>query len=197
MLLMNLIQGETLKIFPYTAPNGSVNWFAPTGKLPHSMPAAQQQYIRSILSLAGQLAVQNKVSTLNELISKLQKYQYRYGSTTIPAGIAISAEHIYNSFPFATVLFIVNLTLGLLSVFFLTRPRRYALFTWLMAVSWCVLHLYTGAAVDNKRNNTHCQWLRNYASSVVAHYDCVNSNHTQTPNYDYFRTACQWFYAVG
>lgn len=139
MLLMNLIQGETLKIFPYTAPNGSVNWFAPTGKLPHSMPAAQQQYIRSILSLAGQLAVQNKVSTLNELISKLQKYQYRYGSTTIPAGIAISAEHIYNSFPFATVLFIVNLTLGLLSVFFLARPRRYALFTWLMAVSWCVL----------------------------------------------------------
>ena len=58
-------------------------------------------------------------------------------------------------------------------------------------------HFYTGAAVDNKRNNTHCQWLRNYASSVVAHYDCVDSNHTQTPNYDYFRTACQWFYAVG
>ena len=139
MLLMNLIQGETLKIFPYTAPNGSVDWFAPTDKLPRSMPAAQQQYIRSILSLAGQLAVQDKVGMLNDLIFKLRKYQYRYGGSTVPSRTEIGAERIYNSFQFATVLFIVNLTLGLLSIFFLARPRRYALFTWLMGLSWCVL----------------------------------------------------------
>ena len=139
MLLMNLIQGETLKIFPYTAPNGSVDWFAPTDKLPRSMPAAQQQYIRSILSLAGQLAVQDKVGMLNDLIFKLRKYQYRYGGSTVPSRTEIGAECIYNSFQFATVLFIVNLTLGLLSIFFLARPRRYALFTWLMGLSWCVL----------------------------------------------------------
>lgn len=139
MLLMNLIQGETLKIFPYTAPNGSVDWFAPTDKLPRSMPAAQQQYIRSILSLARQLAVQDKVGMLNDLIFKLRKYQYRYGGSTVPSRTEIGAERIYNSFQFATVLFIVNLTLGLLSIFFLARPRRYALFTWLMGLSWCVL----------------------------------------------------------
>ena len=98
-----------------------------------------KQYIRSILSLAGQLAVQDKVGMLNDLIFKLRKYQYRYGGSTVPSRTEIGAERIYNSFQFATVLFIVNLTLGLLSIFFLARPRRYALFTWLMGLSWCVL----------------------------------------------------------
>ena len=103
------------------------------------MPKEQQQYIRSILPLAGQLARQGKIDMLNELILKLRKYQYRYGGNTIPSDTVIKAEGIYNHFPFATILFIFNLTAGLLSVLFLAHKKRYRLFTWLMSLSWCVL----------------------------------------------------------
>lgn len=139
MLIMNLMQGQSLKLFPYITPNGSVDWFAPTDKLPRSMPKEQQQYIHSILSLAGQLAVQGKIDMVNELVQKLQKYQYRYGGVIMPTSTEITAERIYNRFPFATILFICNLTLGLLSVFFLSKPRRYMYFRWLMGLSWVIL----------------------------------------------------------
>ena len=139
MLLMNLTQVKSLKIFPYMEKNESVDWFSPNDKFPASMPKAQQQYIRSILPLAAQLAKQGKTDMVNELIQKLRKYQYRYGGNTIPSNNAIRAENIYNKYPFTTLLFIFNLTAGLLSILFFTKKRRYKLFTWLMALSWIFL----------------------------------------------------------
>ena len=141
MLLMNLTQVKSLKIFPYMEKNESVDWFSPNDKFPASMPKAQQQYIRSILPLAAQLAKQGKTDMVNELIQKLRKYQYRYGGNTIPSNNAIRAENIYNKYPFTTLLFIFNLTAGLLSILFFTKKRRYKLFTWLMALSWIFLTL--------------------------------------------------------
>ena len=139
MLLMNLTQAKSLKIFPYMEKNESVDWFSPNDKFPASMSKAQQQYIRSILPLAAQLAKQGKTDMVNELIQKLRKYQYRYGGNTIPSNNAIRAENIYNKYPFTTLLFIFNLTAGLLSILFFTKKRRYKLFTWLMALSWIFL----------------------------------------------------------
>ena len=139
MLLMELMQGNTLRVFPYMSKQGTVNWFSPHDKYPKSMNKAQQQYMRSILPLAGQLARQGKTDMVNELIQKLRKYQYTYGGNTIPSNTAIRAERIYNQYPFATILFIVNLTAGLLSILFITRKKRYRCFTGLMALSWCVL----------------------------------------------------------
>ena len=139
MLLMNLTQAKSLKIFPYMEKNESVDWFSPNDKFPASMPKAQQQYIRSILPLAAQLAKQGKTDMVNELIQKLRKYQYRYGGNTIPSNNAIRAENIYNKYPFTTLLFIFNLTAGLLSILFFTKKRRYKVFTWLMALSWIFL----------------------------------------------------------
>ena len=139
MLLMNLTQVKSLKIFPYMEKNESVDWFSPNDKFPASMSKAQQQYIRSILPLAAQLAKQGKTDMVNELIQKLRKYQYRYGGNTIPSNNAIRAENIYNKYPFTTLLFIFNLTAGLLSILFFTKKRRYKLFTWLMALSWIFL----------------------------------------------------------
>lgn len=139
MLLMNLTQVKSLKIFPYMEKNESVDWFSPNDKFPASMPKAQQPYIRSILPLAAQLAKQGKTDMVNELIQKLRKYQYRYGGNTIPSNNAIRAENIYNKYPFTTLLFIFNLTAGLLSILFFTKKRRYKLFTWLMALSWIFL----------------------------------------------------------
>ena len=139
MLLMDLMQGKTLKIFPYTSNKGNIDWFAPTDRMPKAMPKAQQQYIHTILSLARQLANQGNTGMLNELALKLQKYQQVYGGNTIPTPTEIKAENIYNSCSFVTILFIANLTLGLLSILFLNKKKRYRIFTCLMGLSWLVL----------------------------------------------------------
>ena len=139
MLLMDLMQGKTLKMFPYTSLQGTTEWFAPTDRMPKTMPKAQQQYIRTILSLARQLANQGNTGMLNELTQKLQKYQYAYGGNTIPTPTEIRAENIYNSYSFTTFLFIGNLILGLLSILFLNKKRAYRIFTYLMGLSWLIL----------------------------------------------------------
>lgn len=138
-LLMDLAQGRTLKMFPYAQRNGRVDWFAPADRLPRSIPKAQQQYVRSIIGLAGELAVQGKIDMLNDLFQRLRKYQYRFGGSTVPSQTKVWAEKVYNHVPFATLLFIFNLTLGLVSIGFLTRRKGYACFAWLMALSWSVL----------------------------------------------------------
>lgn len=38
MLLMDLMQGKTLKMFPYTSLQGTTEWFAPTDRMPKAMP---------------------------------------------------------------------------------------------------------------------------------------------------------------
>ena len=70
MLLMELTQGKPLRIFPYMSKSNTVDWFTPTDRYPKDMPKEQQQYIRTILPLAGQLARQGKIDMLNELILK-------------------------------------------------------------------------------------------------------------------------------
>ena len=139
MLLMSLTKGDVLKLYPYVTPNGQVDWFAPTDKLPRTMPVAQQKYIRSILNLANQLAHQGRNDMLNDLVHKLQRYQVYYGGTTLPSPLALKAEHLYNHFPFTTILFMVNLTLGLCSIFFLAQRKRYVYFTIFMGLAWGIL----------------------------------------------------------
>ena len=55
------------------------------------------------------------------LIDKLALYQKKNGGTSIPTDNQVKAEHIYNAIPFATVLFIVNLSLGFVALLLTIR----------------------------------------------------------------------------
>lgn len=140
MLIMTVARGEVLKMFPFPMKDGSIRWFSPMDKLPAYMPKDQQTYVHSILVMANQLAVQGQYDMENDLFQKMQKYQYRYGGSAIPSHTKIWAESVYNHILFATILFMVNLTLGFISIFFLTRKRGYHVFTWLMGLSWFALN---------------------------------------------------------
>lgn len=139
MLVMQVSEGSPMKMFPFTTEHGVVEWFTPVDSLPAQMPKAQQQYVHSILLMAKQLAREGKTDTENELFDKLLKYQHRYGGASVPSKQRVRAEHIYNAVPFATILFMVNLTLGFLSVFFLTRRHQYTFFSLAMALSFVAL----------------------------------------------------------
>lgn len=139
MLVMQVAEGSPLKMFPFTTGHGVVEWFTPTDSLPAQMPKAQQQYVHSILLMAKQLAREGKTDMENELFDKLLKYQHRFGGASVPSKQRVRAEHIYNEVPFATILFIVNLTLGFLSIFFITRRHQHTFFSLAMALSFVAL----------------------------------------------------------
>lgn len=142
LLLMNVSGAEVFRIFPFCQPDGSTQWYAPQEKQPVNMPKEQAVYVRSILSMAAQAANEKNFGMVNEILDKLSKYQYRYGGSSVPSHLKVWAEGVYNHIPFQTILFIVNLTLGFLSVLFLSQCRKFTVFRLLMAVSWLVLSVF-------------------------------------------------------
>ena len=151
LLVMNARRGALLKIFPYRPPQTTTSdslgdntqparrtlttWYAPGDKLPETMEAERKLYIRNVLYVLRDMVRDNNTQTADELINKMRKYQLTYGGTSLPSPTAVKAERLYNAVPFTTILFIVNLTLGLLS---------------LPIVIWCRRRMYEGDGNDRK-----------------------------------------------
>ncbi len=121
MLIMELHQGTPLKIFPYTEKSKTV-WYAPTSTLPATMNAEHQKYMREVFTLLNGEIQSGHYERASQFLDKMLQYQQTFGQQSIPSDIRVKAERIYNHIPFATILFMVCLTLGFL-LFFLSIYR--------------------------------------------------------------------------
>ena len=140
-LIMDLRRGVSLKVLPYTFPSnvkatagfpfvkaGTTVWYSPTDRL---HPAVEQQhalYINNVFSLLNEDVKAGNTDRVNVFFDKMKRYQEVSAGASLPSPTRIKAERIYNAYPFATVLFMVNLTLGfialLYTVYRITRQRR-------------------------------------------------------------------------
>ena len=123
MLIMELHQGTPLKLFPYVE-HAKTTWYAPTSTLPATMNAEHQKYMREVFTLLNGEIQAGRYDVAAQYIDRMLKYQQTFGSRSIPDPTRVQAEVIYNKVPFATILFMVCLTLGL--ILFLTgiyRPK--------------------------------------------------------------------------
>ena len=111
-LIMELRQGKLLKVFPYT--QHSVTWYSPADRYPDAIVPEQQEFMRSVFSLINEECHARRFDVVGEYLRKMQKYQVRYGSLSLPSTLQTKAERLYNAVPFATVLFMVNLSVALL-----------------------------------------------------------------------------------
>lgn len=129
-LVTELRSGQSLRVLPYTS--RSTVWYAPTDILPQSMDKEHARYIRNVFSLIYANIQTDNFGRVDEYFTKMKRYQERFGGSTMPSEAQYMAERINNSIPFATVLFIVNLTLGLIAllhtIWRLTRQRSARLF---------------------------------------------------------------------
>ena len=133
-LIMELHQGRPLKLFPYTD-KGRVTWYAPTGTLPADMDSEHRKYMREVFTLLNGEIQAGRFDRANQYLDKMLEYQQTFGAASLPDGTRVKAELIYNKIPFATMLFMVCLTVGMLSFLVLifkrtwyeTKGRRYGL----------------------------------------------------------------------
>lgn len=110
-LIMNLRRGTLLKIFPLRD-GKSVVWHSPVSDLPETTPHNQQLYIQNVFSLLYTHALASEHTQMNEIITKMARFQQKNGGASLPSPVRIKAEMIYNKVPFATILFIFNLSVG-------------------------------------------------------------------------------------
>lgn len=128
-LIMALHQGTPLKLLPYRDKAHHITWYAPTDNLPSTMDKEHQKYIREVFTLLnGEVQAGNDVR-VNAFLDKILDYQRTFGRESLPSATQVKAEHLYNKVAFATILFMVCLTMGFLSflllIFKKMRPTYY------------------------------------------------------------------------
>ena len=133
-LIMELHQGTPLKIFPYAG-----TWYSPTSTLPDSMDAEHRKYIREVFTLLNGEIQAGRYERANQFLDKMLAYQQTFGQRSLPSATRVQAEHIYNRVPFATILFMVCLTIGIVAFALQLFGRRLPAQRWLLAVVFLAL----------------------------------------------------------
>ena len=130
-IIMELREGISLKVLPYTFTKnvkatkdhsfikaGTTTWFAPVDKLPLAVEHQHALYIKNVFSLLYGDVKKGNMDRVNIFFDKMKKYQEVSGGNSLPSKTQYKAERINNAFPFATILFMVNLTLGFIALFY-------------------------------------------------------------------------------
>lgn len=130
-IIMELREGISLKVLPYTFTRnvkatkdhpfikaGTTTWFSPVDKLPQAVEHQHALYIRNVFSLLNGDVKAGNISRVNEFFVKMKKYQEVSSGNSLPTATQYKAERINNAFPFATILFMANLTLGFIALFY-------------------------------------------------------------------------------
>lgn len=112
MLVMQVSRGDMLKLFPFEG-----RWYSPTDSMPPSVEPDRKAYFQHALPLLASLVQQDNTADANEMLQKMAKYQQTFGADDIPSPTRLGAERLYNSIPFAKILFMVCLTFAILSLF--------------------------------------------------------------------------------
>ena len=139
MLIMELRQGLSLKMFPTKA---GATWVAPVENEGTKSESGEQFF-----STLYRDALSADWHHFDGVVDDIAKFQQTYGGASLPTNMQGTAERIYNNVPFATILFMSNLTLGFLMLFWMivrmTRPVRRtwesALFAILNVLAWLAL----------------------------------------------------------
>ena len=140
-IIMELREGISLKVLPYTFTKnvkatkdhpfikaGTTTWFSPVDKLPQAVEQQHALYIRNVFTLLNGDVKAGNTSRVNEFFVKMKKYQEVSSGNSLPTATQYKAERINNAFPFATILFMANLTLGFIALFYtiyrMTKKRE-------------------------------------------------------------------------
>ncbi len=157
-LIMELRRGSLLKVLPYTfiknvhgtntasrIPAGTTTWFAPTDKLPKTVEAQHALYITNVFPLIYNDVKAGNFSRVNEFFVKMKRYQEVSAGNSLPSSIQYKAERINNAFPFATILFMANLTLGIIALFYtiyrLTKKHTVKFLDYALPILLCISFL--------------------------------------------------------
>ena len=112
-LVMDLRSGKPLRLFPSTE-----QWLAPTETLPANISPADSAFITTVFNNLYQDALSGNYAHFGQILKSISDYQQQHGASSLPTTTKDNAEHLYNALPFATILFMFNLTLGFLMLFY-------------------------------------------------------------------------------
>lgn len=150
-MMMTLRQGTPFTLYPYTFSHHRTLWFSPFERFPKELPRKDADFIGRTFATLFVVARRGDFATVNSTLDAIAKYQQHNGGNSLPSKSRLTAEKIYNRLPYTTILFMLNLTLGMLTLVFMarrstkaTRPLRvllllsFLLLTFVLALRWII-----------------------------------------------------------
>uniref|UniRef100_UPI004028A5CD cytochrome c biogenesis protein CcsA n=1 Tax=Prevotella sp. TaxID=59823 RepID=UPI004028A5CD len=150
-MMMTLRQGTPFTLYPYTFSHHRTLWFSPFERFPKELPRKDADFIGRTFATLFVVARRGDFATVNSTLDAIAKYQQRNGGNSLPSKSRLTAEKIYNRLPYTTILFMLNLTLGMLTLVFMARratkathPLRvllllsFLLLTFVLALRWII-----------------------------------------------------------
>lgn len=143
-LIMDLRRGLPLKFFPVTT-RQQTTWFAPADSLPQTLPTDERQFIDQSFAVWNAYAQAGDWDHFNRVTDAVRRYQGDHGGVSLPSTLKIKAELQYNKWPFTTILFIFNLTLGFLSLFYVIYLTTHRQTQRRFVIKWLPRHFFVAA----------------------------------------------------
>ena len=124
-LIMTLRQGLSLRVLPYSDEQGTTVWYSPADSIPDTVEAEHKKYITEVFPRMYQDVMAGHDERVNVYLDKMLVYQQQNSGRSLPDKTRVRAERMYNAIPFATILFMVCLTMGFLTLgYFMWRLTR-------------------------------------------------------------------------
>ena len=150
-MMMTLRQGTPFTLYPYTFSHHRTLWFSPFERFPKELPRKDAGFIGRTFATLFVVARRGDFATVNSTLDAIAKYQQHNGGNSLPSKSRLTAEKIYNRLPYTTILFMFNLTLGLVTIVCMARrftkatlPLRvllllsFLLLTFVLALRWII-----------------------------------------------------------
>ncbi len=116
---VNLVQmvanSQLLKIYPVADSTGTIGWYSQNDPLPLSVDSDEYIFIRKQLGYCQELVVKGDYETLGQVFDKTCEYQQKKAAAILPAPSRIAAERLYNRLTTGRWLYMLVISLGLLS----------------------------------------------------------------------------------
>lgn len=156
-LVTSLRRGELFKLFPVND-GGRCVWVTPVEKLPASLSKRDSLFITNVFTVMFQDVSAGNVGRVNLGLDEIKSYQLNHSQGTIPPAYKVKSEELYNAVPLPSILFKVNLTIGILLLVVFTmglvkgKPiKNFRLMfvggMWLMGLAFVLLTAYLSLRV--------------------------------------------------
>lgn len=137
-IIYSVERGTMLRIFPVHS-SGGLFWYSCSDSIPPGIPTADSRTVREAMTAIFSGIVTGNTAITSQAVSSIRQYQKRICGSAMPSAASLRAEHLINVIPFTSVLFKVNLTLGILALILVFTEKRGKPYILLLLLSWISL----------------------------------------------------------
>ena len=141
-LLAMASNGTLWRIFPVQRPDGTIEWYAPTDRLPAYIDEAHWKFITLTPNYLAELVAKEDWAKVGEVIDKIALYQQKTAGEALPSATSVASERVYCRVSAWSAPAIIFIVCGLL-LFFMPKWKVPAIVTDLAGIAWSALLITT------------------------------------------------------